>query len=148
MARSLSLAREQFCMEVASGKSYIDAYIVAYPKAAAWKPASAHNQAHKLAKIPEIATRIEQIKSAITEKVQKKIEWNLERSVEVLAEIAVSGEKEAARVSAIKELNSIFGYHAPKKMDHSSADGTMSPQTTAMEAAVLEAIIKKHSGDQ
>lgn len=59
-----------------------------------------------------------------------------------LHEIALNGESEAARVSA---ANAILdrAYGKPKQaMDHTSSDGSMSPQS--VQSVALEALKRKH----
>lgn len=123
--KKLTPPQEVFCVSVAEGKSYIDAYIAAYPHAVKWKRPSAHNKGSALAKRGEIEARITELKSSLAKKIEKKFVWTRQHSIETLALIARKGEKEAARVSAIKELNTMLGYHAPQKMDLTSSDGTM-----------------------
>ena len=72
--------------------------------------------------------------------------WEREDSVRVLAAIATEDQDapHAARVSAIKEINAMFGYNAPAKVDHTSSDGSMSP--AASQEAVLAVLSRKYQG--
>lgn len=67
-------------------------------------------------------------------------------ALDALVQIATSGESEAARVSA---ANAILdrGFGKPvQSMEHSSPDGSMSPQAAVQDAA-LEAMRRKHRDD-
>lgn len=58
--------------------------------------------------------------STLREQLAERIMWAREDSVKVLASIAKE-EPDAphpARVSAVKELNAMFGYNAPSKVEH------------------------------
>lgn len=126
--KRLTPAQELFCAAVAGGKNYTDAYIDAYPNAEKWKVASATNKGHTLAKRGDIQARIAELKESLAKEVQKKFVWTKEKSIATLALIATKGEKEAVRVSAIRELNAMLGFNEPAKMDLTSTDGTMSPK--------------------
>lgn len=126
--KKLSVAQEQFCVEVASGKTYVDAYIAAYPNAAKWQSDAAYNKGHLLAKRDEIRVRIDELKSNLAKEIEKKFIWTEEKSVMILSEIAMTGDKEASRIAAIRELNAMLGFNKPAKVDLSSTDGTMSPK--------------------
>ena len=74
--------------------------------------------------------------------------WEREDSVRVLAAIATEDQDapHAARVSAIKEINAMFGYNAPAKVDHTSSDGSMSPKASTdpeVAAAIAKAMMKE-----
>jgi len=128
--KKLTEMQEKFCVSVASGKSLTESYIASYPKAANWKREVAQNKGHDLSKKEHIAERINEVKQALKEKVEAGFIWTQQDSVKGLAEIAKYEERASDRISAIKELNSLLGLSAPKKIDHGSSDGSMSPQPT------------------
>jgi len=61
----------------------------------------------------KIRTRVRELKEAIAEKVL----WTREDSIRALKDSV--DEKGAVRVSAVKELNAMHGFNAPKKVEHS-----------------------------
>lgn len=143
----LSEKHEIFCQAVVNGISFVDAYIKAFPKAANWKREAAQNKGSDFSKKPHIAERIIELREAMQEKSKKKFAWDQDKSVKVLASIALNTEyRESARVSAVKAINELLGLNAPStsKIDHSSEDGTMSPSSADVGMAVLEAIKKKY----
>lgn len=128
--KKLNEAQEKFCTNVASGRSFTESYIASYPKAEKWKREVAQNRGYDLAKKPHIAERINEIKQALKEKSEKEFIWTQEDSVRMLSEIAKFEDKASDRIAAIKELNSLLGLTAPKKLsvDNISSDGSMSPK--------------------
>ena len=128
--KKLTEMQEKFCVSVASGKSLTESFILAYPKAAKWKREVAQNKGHDLSKKKNIAERINEIKHALKEKSEKEYIWTQEDSVRMLSEIAKFEDKASDRIAAIKELNSLLGLAAPKKLsvDNISSDGSMSPK--------------------
>ena len=130
--KELSIRHEKFCAAVARGDALVDAYIASYPKASKWDRNAAYNKGHELAKKSDVSRRIDELKAEFREALkidaEKKFVWTHENSVKVLAQIAVKGKSESARVSAVGKLNEMLGFNAPKKLDHSSSDGSMTPQ--------------------
>jgi len=124
----LNEAQEKFCVNVAGGKSLIDSYRDAYPKSAGWQRQTIYNKSGELSKKEQIVQRIDEIKQSLKEKVEKEFIWRQEDSIKILSDIARYEDKASDRISAIKELNSLLGLSAPKKLDHSSSDGSMTPQ--------------------
>lgn len=147
MKKELSKEQEEFCVAVANGSSLVDAYISAFPKSANWKRESAQNKAYALSKNESIIERIQEIKRPLKEKAEKEFIYTKEDAVKVLARISLDKNNECKNqdiISATKALIDLLGLAAPKKIDHSSSDGTMSPSTADIGAAVLEAIKKKY----
>jgi phage terminase small subunit len=114
--------QEVFCQAVANGSNYSNAYRQAYPRSKKWSDKSVNHRASKLYTV--VFPRIEEIKAELA---QKNL-WTREQSVMVLREIAEQGEKGSERVAAVKELNSMHGFNEPKKHDHTSSDGSMTPR--------------------
>lgn len=148
MKKELSKEQEEFCVAVANGSSLVDAYVAAFPKSANWKRESAQNKGHELSKRDYIAERIQEIKRPLKEKVEKEFIYTKEMAVKVLAKISLDqNNKNQDIISATKALIDLLGLAAPpatQKIDHSSSDGTMSPSSADLGAAVLEAIKKKY----
>ena len=91
-----------------------EAYRQAYD--AAGSIATVNRSAKELLENPKIAARL----STLREQLAERLLWAREDSVKVLASIAKE-EPDAphpARVSAVKELNAMFGYNAPAKVEH------------------------------
>lgn len=109
--------QEKFAQEVASGKSQAEAYRVAYPKAMNWKPETLWSAASRLMANCMVSARVAEIQ----EELSNKALWTREQSVKVLAEIAAKGDKNADRVRAVAELNSMHGFNAPEKIEHSGS---------------------------
>ena len=86
--------------------------------------------------------------SEMRKELAERSMWEREDSVRVLASIATEDQDapHAARVSAIKEINAMFGYNAPAKVDHTSSDGSMSPKASTdpeVAAAIAKAMMKE-----
>lgn len=127
----LSKTHEVFCQSVVNGLSFVESYIKAFPKAEKWKREVAQNRGCEFAKKPHIAERINELRQAMQEKAKKKFEWDKDKSVKVLASIALNTDyRESARVSAVKAINELLGLNAPttSKIDHTSEDGSMTPK--------------------
>lgn len=115
---------EIFAQAIVSGKKQADAYRAAYPAALNWKDESVHPKASEMAKNGTVLARIAELRKEVAEKIL----WSREESALVLKEIALDDTyQSSARISAVKELNAMFGYNSPVKIDHTSTDGTMSP---------------------
>lgn len=112
---SITSQQEAFAQAVASGKSQSDAYRLAYPKSLKWTPQSVANQANKLMGNPDIPPRIDSIRKELAERGL----WTREQSVLALVGVVKSPEKATDIVAAVKELNSMHGFNAPEKIEHS-----------------------------
>ena len=109
----LTTQQEAFAQAVVSGDSASDAYRKAYPKSLKWKDVSVWVAACNTAKNDNVKLRISELRSDIAAKCQ----WSREQSVEILREIALNGDRASDRVAAIKELNSMQGFEAPKELN-------------------------------
>lgn len=79
-------------------------------------PKSINELASRLLSDVKVSSRL----STLREQLAERLLWAREDSVKVLASIAKE-EPDAphpARVSAVKELNAMFGYNAPAKVEH------------------------------
>ena len=95
-----------------TGRSQSDAYLDAYNT----KPGSTSGtiavSACKLMADPKITIRIAELRDADAEATS----WSRRQSIEALKDIAMSDAfKPTARISAIRELNAMFGYKAPSE---------------------------------
>lgn len=128
---SLTAQQELFARLVAEGKSQSEAYRQAYPKAQKWKPGNVWRRASELCAKPDVLGRVEALRAELRERSL----WSMEQSVAVLSEIARAGEKDADRVRAVAELNSMFGFEAPKKTEVTNPDGSLGPTVIKIVAA-------------
>ncbi|MBE0470616.1 MAG: terminase small subunit [Methyloprofundus sp.] len=78
--------------------------------------------ASRALKHPKISLRIAELQEAIEEKAL----WRRINSVRVLSDIALGGEKDSDRVSAVKALNAMHGWDK-QVIDHTSSDGSLAP---------------------
>jgi len=122
MGERLTAKQEMFAQGVADGRTLADAYRAAY-NASKYKPEALWVCASRLMSDPKVELRV----SSLREQIAAKHLWTREQSVNVLAEIAQAGEKDADRVRAVAELNGMHGYDAPKKVALTDADGNDIP---------------------
>lgn len=124
MTFALDPRREKFAQGVADGLSQAESYRRANPKKAAkWKDTTVWVNASQLMADPKVSQRVAELREQMAEKAL----WKREDSVRILSEIAQAGEKDADRVRAVTELNSMHGYDAPKTLDLTNSDGTLRP---------------------
>jgi phage terminase small subunit len=110
---TLTAKQELFAQSIADGMTQADAYRTAY-SAVNMKADSIHVKASQLMADGKIAVRVKTLREALAEKQL----WTRADSVEVLRSIAECKESpEAARVSSVKELNSMHGFNEPSKVD-------------------------------
>lgn len=112
---SLTSQQEKFAQEVASGKSQSDAYRIAYPKSVKWKPETVHQAASRMMADGNVYARVEEIRAELAERGL----WTREQSVLALVGVVKAPEKATDIVAAVKELNSMHGFNAPEKVEHS-----------------------------
>lgn len=131
---------EIFAQAIVSGKTQAAAYRAAYPTSLKWKDDSVHHKASEMARSAQVLSRIEEIRAALKEKAL----WTIEESVKLIKEIATDySYRGSERMSALKELNAMFGYNSPVKIDHSSTDGTMTPKPVLDVSKLSEATMKE-----
>jgi len=73
--------REAFAQLVASGKSFVDAYIESRPRTL-MRRETAHKEGSVLAKQPDIAARIAELQKPVIERVRKKFAYSLDKAME------------------------------------------------------------------
>lgn len=111
---SLTPKQEKFAQEVASGKSQADAYRAAY-NCAKSKPESIVQNASRLMSDANVSSRVAELKAQLSEKAL----WSREDSVNALLSVINNPDKQRDIVAAVKELNLMHGYEAPKEIKHS-----------------------------
>lgn len=129
---SLTPKREKFAQSIADGMTQADAYRTAFSVNPSSKPETVQANASRLMADSMVAARVAELRASLSEKAL----WSREDSVRTLAEIALKqGEhaKDSDRVAAVKALNSMHGWDAAQKIDHTSSDGTMSPKGKSLD---------------
>lgn len=111
----LTHQQEAFAQAVASGKSQSDAYRAAYPASTKWRPDSVWVNASQLAADTKVAQRI----AAIRAELAARGLWTREDSARALIGVINQPDKASDVVAAVKELNAMHGFEAPKEIKHS-----------------------------
>ena len=111
---SLTPKQEKFAQEVASGKSQADAYRAAFDCKRS-KPQTVIENASRLMADSNVSARVHELKAQLSEKAL----WSREDSVNALLSVIQNPDKQRDVVAAVKELNLMHGYEAPKEIKHS-----------------------------
>lgn len=112
---SLTPMRETFAQAIADGLSQADAYRRAFD-ASKSKPETIYSKASALMADGKVLARVAELRCALATKAL----WTRERSVTVLANIAVDAEtRPSDKTAAIKELNAMHGFNAPTVIEGS-----------------------------
>lgn len=111
---SLTPKQEKFAQEVASGKSQADAYRAAFDCAKS-SQTTIIKRASELMANRDISGRVEELKAQLSEKAL----WKREDSVNALLGVLKNPDKQRDIVAAVKELNLMHGFEAPKEIKHS-----------------------------
>ena len=113
--KMLTSKQESFCKLIIEGNTQIDAYKGAY-NAESMAANTISRKASLLASKGYIRARIAELCAEIT----KDWIWERQNSVRVLAAIALRKENAPKdQISAVKELNNMYGFNAPVKQAHS-----------------------------
>ncbi len=107
---SLTPKQEKFAQNVAKGMSLSDAYRASYDASKSNKQ-TVNQRAHEINGKSEITARIKQLKEQLSERQL----WSREDSIKKLIEV-MSDARPNDIIAAIKELNNMQGFAAPKKM--------------------------------
>lgn len=107
---SLTPKQEKFAQNVAKGMTFSDAYRKSYD-ASKMVDETIHKRASELAQKGEILGRIDKLKEQLSERQL----WSREDSIKKLIEV-MSDARPNDIIAAIKELNNMQGFNAPKKM--------------------------------
>lgn len=111
---TLTAKQENFCQAIASGKTQVDAYRDNYDVSDTAKVDGLYVDACKLAADPKVSQRIADLKDEIAAKAL----WTREDSVLTLKAIADKAEaKDSDKTGAVKVLNEMHGYNAPKEIN-------------------------------
>ena len=107
---SLTPKQEKFAQNVAKGMTFSDAYRKSRD-ASKMADETVHKRASELAQKGEILGRIDKLKEQLSERQL----WSREDSIKKLIEV-MSDARPNDIIAAIKELNNMQGFNAPKKM--------------------------------
>lgn len=124
IAAKLTSKQEKFAQCVADGMTQADAYRAAY-NAKNMKPETVQKRASELMSGGVVSGRVKELQKTLAETAL----WDRVQAAEVLKGIVYCDDEEtrtADRISAVKELNSVFGLNK-LNVDHSSSDGSMTP---------------------
>ncbi len=109
----LTAKQEKFCQGIANGLSQSDAYRSAYSTKNKKKKSVWENASH-LADNVKVKSRLKELKDNLA----KKQLWTREQSVVILGDIAKDfDERSSDQISATKELNAMYGYNEPTKIE-------------------------------
>jgi phage terminase small subunit len=113
----LTVKQERFCQGIANAMTSSDAYKAAYD-ADNMKDKTIHEKACILVKKDKIAARIKQLQKT----TENQFIWTREMSIKALSAIYKDPDApHSARVAAVKEINAMHGFDAPKKHDISGS---------------------------
>lgn len=128
MAGRLTQKQEAFAQAfVSNGGNASEAYRSTYDTKTDSKQAT-HVDAKRVKDNPYVALRIKELQ----EDIELRAMWSRLDSLDTLKVIAQGvseGAKDSDRVAAVKTINQMFGWDK-QVLDHTSTDGTMSPQKT------------------
>ncbi|AGN30393.1 hypothetical protein SXAG_00112 [Synechococcus phage S-CBS4] len=111
----LTAKQEKFCQAIADGMTQADAYRAAY-SADKTSDKVVYVKASEMMADGKISVRVSELKSAL----EAKQLWTREESVKTLAGIAKDNDaKQADQINAVKALNTMHGFDAPKQFDMS-----------------------------
>lgn len=111
----LTAKQEKFCQAIADGMTQADAYRAAY-SANKTSDKVVYVKASEMMADGKISVRVSELKSAL----EAKQLWTREESVKTLAGIAKDNDaKQADQINAVKALNTMHGFDAPKQFDMS-----------------------------
>ena len=110
---ALTPKQEKFCQGIVSGMNQSDAYRHAYDVGENTTPLSVNQMAYELIQNPNIASRIEQLKLPIAERVGRTLEQHIERLL-YLGNMAEGLEKVEASIKAEETIGKVLGYYVNK----------------------------------
>jgi hypothetical protein len=113
---ALTGKQELFAQSVAAGMTQADAYRTAY-NAAGMKTDTIHVKASELMRNGKVSDRVENLRTELAEKGL----WSREQSIEALKGVVSNPDRAGDITQAVKELNTMCGFHAPVKV--AGADG-------------------------
>lgn len=110
---ALTPKQEKFCQVIVSGLNQSDAYRSAYDVGADTKLESVNQMAWDLMQNVDIASRIEQLRLPIAERVGRTLEQHIERLMK-LGEHGESLDKVEAAIKAEELIGKVLGFYVNK----------------------------------
>ena len=123
----LTHKREMFCLAYVETGNASEAYRRAYDTGK-MKPESVNESASRLLADVKIVARLEQLRAPVRERAQITLESHLER-LNHLSLMAEQAEQYSAAIKAEESRGKVSGLYV-EKVDHTSSDGSMSPNPT------------------
>lgn len=127
---ALTPKQERFCLTYLETGNASEAYRRAYD-AEKMKPESINVNACKLLSDAKIAQRLEELRAPVREKAQLTLESHLAR-LDELSRKAEADLQFGPAITAETNRGKAAGLYT-EKVDHTSSDGTMTPQPTRIE---------------
>ena len=109
----LTPKQEAFAQAIADGNNQAEAYRLAYDVGPRTKPETIYKRASELMANGAVAGRVEHLRQALAEISL----WSRQQSVMALRDIVESDATPAARIQAVRELNTMHGYHEPARFN-------------------------------
>ena len=109
----MTIKQENFITAYIETGNATKAYRVAY-NADKMKDTTVNSRAYDLLKSSEITDRIDQLK----EELSKKALWSIEEAIQALKGVLANPDKATDIIGAVKELNAMHGFNAPKKVEN------------------------------
>ena len=110
---SLTSKQEAFAQAVASGMSQAEAYRTHYDVDPECKPETIWEEASRVANDRNVSARVQLLKDEIAAKAL----WTREDSVRTLKSVIEGNDKGTEITGAVKVLNEMHGYNAPKEIN-------------------------------
>jgi phage terminase small subunit len=126
--------QEAFALAYVETGNAAEAYRRAYDVRAATQHSSIYVAASKLLDNPKIVERVAQLQHQAAEMCLYTVK-DAFTEYEVARQLALQEANPSAAVSAVNGKVKLFGLDQPRKIDHTSSDGTMSPTRIIIEAA-------------
>ena len=123
----LTHKQEMFCLADVETGNASEAYRRAYDTGK-MKPESVNESASRLLADVKIVARLEQLRAPVRERAQITLESHLER-LNHLSLMAEQAEQYSAAIKAEESRGKVSGLYV-EKVDHTSSDGSMSPNPT------------------
>lgn len=123
----LTHKQEMFCLAYVETGNASEAYRRAYDTGK-MKPESVNESASRLLADVKIVARLEQLRAPVRERAQITLESHLER-LNHLSLMAEQAEQYSAAIKAEESRGKVSGLYV-EKVDHTSSDGSMSPNPT------------------
>jgi hypothetical protein len=113
----LTPKQEAFAQALAGGKTQADAYREAFNVRPTTKNETTQNDASKLMTKPEVYTRVEELKTQLSEKLL----WTREDSLRTLIAVINAPDNAGNIISSVQAINKMQGFDAAEKHEHSGS---------------------------